>query len=166
MATEKFNIVELVNNNGCFDLQFRKDTRHERTGAPTYYRWKIQFIITEPKESIHILKKAQRHIGCGKITVAKNQARFSVQDIDDIASIIVPFFTKNRLSGQKDKAFGLWQKAVSIISLNKGKPIATWKRNDLMKLIEIRKLHTAYKHKPKQLKWIGAAQQMTRSLAA
>jgi len=166
MATEKFNIVEVVNNNGCFDNYCRKDTRHERTGAPTYYRWKIQFIITEPKENIHILKKAQRHIGCGKITVAKNQARFSVQDIDDIVNIIVPFFTKNRLSGKKDKEFQLWKKAVTIISLNKGKSIATWKRNDLMKLIEIRKLHTTYKQKTKQLKWIDMAQEMTRSLSA
>ena len=57
MAKENFNIVTLVNNDGCFDLQFRKDTRHERTNAPTYYRWKAQFVVTTPKENIKVLEK-------------------------------------------------------------------------------------------------------------
>ena len=53
---KKFNIVNLVNEAGCFDLQFRKDTRRERTNSPTYYRWKAQFIVTGPKDNIKIIK--------------------------------------------------------------------------------------------------------------
>ena len=49
-------VAEITNQDGCFDLQFRKDVRHERSGSPTYYRWKIQFVITCPKEQIKILQ--------------------------------------------------------------------------------------------------------------
>src|SRR6266705_3359672 len=110
MEKEKFNITNLINNDGCFDLQFRKDTRHERTNSPTYYRWKIQFIVTHPKENVHLLQKTKKIIGCGSISTVKNQARFSVQKIDDIAENVIPYFTRNALGGNKRKDFELWQK--------------------------------------------------------
>ena len=59
---EKFNIAMLVNNDGCFDLQFRKDTRRERTNSPTYYRWKAQFVVTSPKEDVKILEKIKKAV--------------------------------------------------------------------------------------------------------
>ena len=105
MPKEKFSIVEIVNNDGCFDLQFRKDTRHERTNSPTYYRWKAQFIITSPRNDIKILEKIKNEIGCGKITLSKDQAIFSVQKISDIAKVIVPFFLRNHFSQKKKKKF-------------------------------------------------------------
>ena len=82
MAEKKvFNIVDLVNCDGCFDLQFRKDTRHERTNSPTYYRWKAQFVVTGPKEDIKILEKIKKEMDCGEVSISKDQARFSVQKI-------------------------------------------------------------------------------------
>lgn len=159
---EKFNIIDLVSNNGCFDLQFRKDTRHERTNAPTYYRWKIQFIITASKYNGSILKKVKRVIGCGNIGYGKGQARFSVQDIDEIVKRVVPFFNKNRLKENKKKDFHLWQKAVEIIYRNKGISIAKWEKNDLLSLIEIHKSIVKYKKKPRQSKWIQVATLMTK----
>ncbi len=164
MATEKFNILELVNNSGCFDLQFRKDTRHERTGSPTYYRWKIQFIITAPKENNKVLEKAKKMIGCGKITITVGQARLSVQNLDDIAKIIVPFFTKNKLTGNKKKDFDVWQKAVEIIYKNKGIYLSKWEKNDLKQLIEIHKLSARYKAKPKKGKWLEMAQTLSKTV--
>jgi len=159
-----FNITNLVNNGGCFDLQFRKDTRHKRLNAPTYYRWKIQFVITCPKEGIKNLKKVKNIIGCGKVHVTKNQARFSVQKINDIVDFVLPFIRKNNLSEKKKKDFQLWQKAVDIIYQNKGKYIIKWKRNDLMHLMEIHKLTSKYKNKPRQAKWIQMAKLMTETL--
>ena len=58
MAKEIFNITKIVNEDGCFDLQFRKDTRHERTNSPTYYRWKTQFVVTSSIDNIKILNKS------------------------------------------------------------------------------------------------------------
>lgn len=169
----KFNIVNLVNNDGCFDLQFRKDTRHERTGSPTYYRWKIQFVITTPKENIKVLAKVKKEIGCGSVSVAGNQARFSIQDIDCAIKTIIPYFTKNKLSnnppshkasaGQsKQKDFDLWQKAVAIIYQNKGVYLSKWKKNDLIHLMEIHKAMAKYKAKPRKQKWIEMAKTLAK----
>ena len=186
MPKENFNIINLVNQGGCFDLQFRKDTRHERTGSPTYYRWKIQFVITAPKESVKLLDKAKKLIGCGKISQTPGQTRFSVQDIDDIINVLIPFFIKNKLRDvmKKDQStkisgkfgarpstyknrcsgFDLWQKAVAIIYANKGIYISKWKKNDLHSLIEIHKSMAKYKHKPKSPKWIQMAQNLTKMI--
>lgn len=159
-----FNIASLASAHGCFDLQFRKDTRHERTNSPTYYRWKVQFIITGPKENAKLLDKAQRMLACGKVTSTGNQTRFSVQDIDDIANVVVPFFKKNKLGDGKKKEFEAWQKAVAIVQRNKGKSISKWQRNDQLTLIEIHKLTSKYKQKPKIAKWMDAAKTFAKSL--
>lgn len=163
MAKNTFNILDVVNNGGCFDLQFRKDTRHERTGSPTYYRWKIQFVVTAPKTNGKLLDKVKKIIGCGKLSITKDQARFSVQDIDDIADTIVPFFRKNKLANNKKKEFELWQKAAAIIQSNKGIYISKWKKNDLNSLIQIHKSTAKYKNKPKQPKWMQMAQTLART---
>ena len=162
MSKEKFSIVNLVNNDGCFDLQFRKDTRHERTNSPTYYRWKTQFIITSPKEDAKILEKVKKEIGCGDVTISKDQARFSVQKIDDISEIIVPFFKKNILSNNKKRDFELWAKGVEVIKRNKGKFLSAWKNNDLCTLIEIHKSSAKYKSKPREPKWLKMAQTLAK----
>ena len=163
MKKEKFNITELVNKEGCFDLQFRKDTKHGRTGAPTYYRWKIQFIIAGSKEKQKIFERVKSVIGCGDVYIIKDQSRYSVQKIDDINNIIIPLFRKNKLIGKKKKDFELWQKAVYIIYKNKGKYLVKWKKNDLLSLIEIQKSAVKYKNKPRQAKWIEMAQALAKT---
>ena len=150
-------VAEITNQDGCFDLQFRKDVRHERSGSPTYYRWKIQFVITCPKEQIKILQKVKRELACGEIYTTKNQSRFCVQTIDNIIEDIVPYFTKNKLSGNKKRDFELWKKAVEIIAENKGKKILAWKKSDLNALIQIHKSIAQYKNKPRQSKWADMA---------
>src|SRR3989344_1088950 len=155
------NIASLVSEEGCFDLQFRRDTRHKRLNSPTYYRWKIQFVIAEPKENLKILQKVKKEFDCGEVCISKDQARYSVQKIDDINNKVVPFFRKNKLSGKKEKNFQLWRRASEIIYKNKGKYLTTWKKNDLLSLIEIQKSSVKYKNKPRQPKWI----EMARSLA-
>jgi|SRR3989344_2897553 len=159
-----FDIVTLASNDACFNLQFRRDTRHERNNTPTYYRWKVQFIITGPKESINMLDKVEKEIGCGKIHSSKNQVRFSVQNIDHIIDLVVPFFNKNKLLGNKKKDFELWQKAVRIIYQNKGKHILKWDKNDLLYLMTIQKLSSKYKNNPREPKWIQMAQSMVKSM--
>ncbi|MDO8739978.1 MAG: LAGLIDADG family homing endonuclease [Candidatus Woesearchaeota archaeon] len=158
------NIPLLVNKEGCFDLQFRKDTRRERTNSPTYYRWKIQFVITGPKEKQKMFNNVKSVIGCGDVCITKEQARYSVQKIDDINNIVVPFFRKNKLADKKKRDFELWQKAVGIIYKNKGKYLAKWKKNDLLSLIEIQKSAVKYKNKPRQPKWIQMAQELAKTL--
>ena len=163
MPAKEFNITSLVNNDGCFDLQFRKDTRHERTNAPTYYRWKAQFVVTGPKENAKLLEKIKRQFGCGEITTSSNQARFSVQKIGDIVDTVVPYFRKNCLADKKKKDFELWAKGVEIIQRNKGKSLASCKKNDLCTLIEIHKSSAKYKNKPRQAKWLDMAKALSKT---
>jgi len=159
---EKFSVANLVNNGGCFDLQFRKDTRRERANSPTYYRWKAQFIVTNRKDDIKILQKIKRELGCGEVNFSKNQARFAVQKIDEITSLIVPYFRKNVLSHNKKKDFELWAKAAEIIFRNKGKALSGWKKNDLSCLIEIQKSSAKYKNRPRPLKWLSIAKAVSK----
>jgi len=160
---QKFSVCNLVSNDGCFDLQFRKDTRHKRTNSPTYYRWKAQFVVTGQKANIKILQKLKKEIGCGRINVSRDQARFSVQKISDAAGIIVPYFRKNCLAGKKRKDFELWAKGVDILQKNKGKCLASWKKNDINQLLEIHKSSLKYKNRPRQAKWIDMARTLAKT---
>ena len=162
MAKEIFSVSAIVNNDGCFDLQFRKDTRSERTNAPTYYRWKAQFVVTAKKEDIKILEKIKREIGCGEVSVSKDQARFSVQKIGDVAELVVPFFRKNQLANKKKHDFEMWSKAVEIIQKNKGKALSSWKKNELYTLIEIQKSCAKYKTRPRKCKWLDMARTLSK----
>jgi len=169
MAKENFSVVNLVNSDGCFDLQFRKDTRHERTNSPTYYRWKAQFIVTSPKDDIKILQKIKKEMGCGKVNFSKNQARFAVQKIDEIFYIVIPYLRKNFSVAclpagrhNKKKDFELWAKGVELIHKNKGKALAGWKKGELSSLIEIQKSGAKYKNRPRPLKWLSMARAVSR----
>jgi len=163
MAKEAFSIPTLVSNDGCFDLQFRKDTRKERTNSPTYYRWKTQFIVTVPKKNAKFLNKIKIALCCGQICASKDQARYSVQKISDVADSVVPFFRKNILMGKKKKDFELWAKAVEIIQRNKGKALAGWKKNEICSLIEIHKSCAKYKNRARRSKWLDMAKTLSRS---
>ncbi len=163
MAKEAFSVSKIVNEDGCFDLQFRKDTRHERTNAPTYYRWKVQFVVTSPKENAKVLEKIKKEMGCGEVCIIKDQARFSVQKISDIAEMVVPYFKKNVLADKKKKDFELWAKGVEVIQRNKGKYLTAWKRNDICTLIEIHKSTAKYKNRPREPKWLEMAQTLSKT---
>lgn len=164
MAKEFFSVVNITNNDGCFDLQFRKDTRHERTNSPTYYRWKVQFVITSLADNVKILEKVAKELRCGNVSIAKSQARFSVQKIDDIVEIVIPYFKKNMLTGNKKQDFNLWSKAVAIIYENKGKALVSWKKSDLLQLIEIQKTSAKYKNNPRHPKWLEMAQALAKTV--
>lgn len=144
-------------NNSCFDLQFRRDVRYKRTNQPTYYRWKVQFVLLEELE---LLKKINSLLDCGKIYTNKNQARFIVQNIDNLYNTVIPFIKDYKLSGDKKKDFQLWSEAVSVIYKNKRKSLRNWKRRDLQKIIEIQRKMQKYKLKPKELKWLSVAESL------
>ena len=162
MVKKSLNILQISNEDGCFDLQFRKDTRHERTNSPTYYRWKAQFIITNPKSSKNILEKIKKEFGCGMVNISKGQARYSVQKIDEISQTVLPYFRKHSLEQSKRKHFMLWAKAVEIIGRNKGTNLVEWKKTDVFSLIEIHKSLAKHKHNPRKAKWMDMAKSFTK----
>ena len=95
MAGEKFNLVELVNNDGCFDLQFRKDTRRERLNSPTYYRWKAQFVSTAPKGNMKFLEKLRN--------LPENKKKIILWTIIAVLGLIMGYFWVNNLINTLNK---------------------------------------------------------------
>lgn len=157
------NIVEVINENSCFNLQFRKDARTDRTNSPTYYRWQAQFVITLPKRKLPYLLKIRRSLKCGRIHIVDNQARFSVQKIEDLSKFTIPFFKGGFFDGKKQKDFELWKKAIRIIYTNKGVDFSTWKKNEMLHLIHIHESMSKNKKNPRQSKWIEMARTLTKT---
>lgn len=109
-------VAGFVDGEGCFDLQFRRDIKYERINKPVYYSWKVQFAIVLREDDEDLLKKVQTILNCGYIyRVCNNQIRYSVQDIESLHNIIIPFFKKYPLFGKKKRDFELWSKAIEII---------------------------------------------------
>jgi len=138
--------------------------RQHGISEQTYYRWKAQFVVTGPKEKVKVFEKIKNQLDCGQISVSNGQARFSVQKIGDISSVVVPFFKKNELSDKKKKDFELWSKGVEVIQRNKGKYLASWKKNDICTLIEIQKSTAKYKNRPRQPKWLDMARALVKTV--
>lgn len=159
-------ITGFVDGEGCFDLQFRRDIRHERLNKPVYYGWKVQFVIVTRLDDEELLKKIKNTLKCGSIHFARgDQVRYSVQDIENLYNIIVPFFKKYPLSGKKKKDFELWTDAIRILYKNKGKFLNNWNKEDFLRLIEIQKLMQQYKSKRSRgFKWISIAESIAQIL--
>ena len=152
-------IDRFLNEAACFNLQFRQDVRHNRTGSPVYFCWKTQFVITGSLEEENLLRKTQEILSCGRLHyITGRQLRYSVQSIEELCNKIVPFFKKYPLSGKKKIDFEFWAKAVLILYQNKGKPLSQWSKKNFQQLIEIQKSMQEYKaKKTKESKWIPVA---------
>lgn len=162
-------IAGFVDGEGCFALKFRRDIRHERKNKPVYFYWDIEFAIELRQDDRGLLEKIQATLECGRINVnRRGVARYSVQRIEDLNSIIVPFFTKHRLYGKKQHDFGLWKEATSIFQRNQRQELniqkgkrgfckTMWNPKDLKRLIEIHKEMKQYKSKREEWKWLSGA---------
>lgn len=158
--------TKILNENSCFDLQFRRDVKRNRASAPVYYRWKAEFVVTAPKGGADALGGIQKTLACGKMYRAGSQARFSVQNLEELHANVVPFFQANPLAGNKQKDFDLWRRAIAIIYRNKGKHILAWKKQDLLALITTQQAAERYKTKPRGQKWLDMARTIARNLPA
>ena len=161
-------IAGFVDGEGCFALNFRKDIRRERKNSPVYFYWNAQFVIVLGDETKDkgLLEKIKFALGCGKITPNKQgHIRYSVQNIEELSKIIVPFFKKYKLYGRKKYDFALWKEAVSILTKNKqsknkedlsqqsGFGKIKWNQKDLNRLSKIKELMKNYKGGGKISKW-------------
>lgn len=175
-SSEK-NIAEFVSDEGCFDLQFRRDVRHKRTGKPIYYCWKAQFALLGGYDREKTFRQIKDTLKCGKIHfIGEKQVRYSVQSIGELHNLVVPFFQKYSLSGNKKNDFDLWSEAVGIIFQNKRKnkyaekgvrgfARTKWSKKDFLHLIDIEKAMQKYKiRRPRSLKWLPVAEEIAKIL--
>jgi len=160
------NLNKFLNETACFDLQFRRDVRHKRTGSPIYYSWKAQFVVAGSLEKEDLLREIQEIIGCGRLHyITARQLRYSVQSIDDLYDKVIPFFREHPLSGKKKDDFELWIKSVEIIHQNKGKSLSQWSKEAFGQLIDIQKSTQEYKAKRVQsAKWLPVAKAVLEHL--
>ena len=161
------NILKLINEAGCFDLQFRRDVKSKRANSPTYYSWKAQFAIAAKIDKEEALREIKNALNCGRIHyITGTQLRYSVQAVDELYNIVVPFFKANQLSGKKKQDFELWAEAIKIIYRNKGKKVFGWSKEDFQALIDLQKAMLKYKVKKTQAsKWLPVAQSVAETLA-
>lgn len=159
-------IAGFVDGEGCFALKFRRDVRHERKNKPIYFYWDIEFAIVLRKDDQEILEKIKTTFDCGRISVSKSgQARYAVNNINDLSNKVVPFFGKHQLYAKKRHDFQLWKEAVEIIKRNqrlgvnrkkgeRGFHRVYWDPRDLKRLTEIHNEMKRYKSKGKEWKWL------------
>jgi hypothetical protein len=110
-------IVGFTDGEGCFTLSIIRN-------ATTKLGWQVmpEFIITQGEKSLASLKKIQKHFDCGRIFVNRrhdnhkeNLYRYCVRRLNDLETIIIPFFEANKLRTAKRQSFSLWSRAVKLI---------------------------------------------------
>ena len=110
-------IAGFVDGEGCFALSLRKDVRKERPGSPVYFHWKAMFAIELRSDDVSVLNLIHERFKCGSVThiPKRNVVRFQVANLDDLNTIISPFFEAHTLIGKKQRDFNAWRKAVKIL---------------------------------------------------
>jgi len=155
-------ISGLVDGEGCFALNFRRDKRYKLKGAPEYFYWKVGFFIVLRIDDVELLEKVRDSLDCGIVSTSGNQARYSVNRIDLLKSKIVPFFIEYPLYGKKHEDFLLWAEAVDILwrnrrpSIQKGQrgiPKMSLESSDIQHILEIKRGMEGYKSKGTAWKW-------------
>lgn len=162
-------IAGFVDGEGCFALKFRRDIRRERQNSPEYFYWKAEFAIGLRIDDGRLLELIRDTLGCGSVTENKdyNQVRYSVQDLEKLYDIIIPFFQTHRLYGKKWADFILWVEAVEILRRNKKKKInaivgtkgflsTNWNAKDVKRLREIHEAMKPLKSKGNPWKWLNS----------
>jgi hypothetical protein len=152
-------IAGLVDGEGCFALNFRRDRSSKRKGKPEYFYRKVQIAIVLRADDKPLLEKVRDALGCGSIYLSpprkrqpSPEVRYQVADLKDLKEKIVPFFLNNPLRSKKHEDFVLWAEAVDILYRNKGTPV---KKGELefQRLLEIAKEMKSYKSKGAAWKW-------------
>ena len=162
-------IAGFVDGEGCFALMFRRDRQKSSSTGKIreYFYWNAQFAIVLRPDDSAILNSIKDKLHCGSVTFKKkgDQARLSVQNINDLYDKIVPFFNTYRLRAKKSVDFSLWSEAVSILHKHKsgGLNIEAGKRGftkkvlsetDTRRLKNIREKMTDYKsYRDKKFLW-------------
>lgn len=156
-------ISGLVDGEGCFALNFRRDKRYEREGEPEYFYWKVGFFIVLRIDDEALLERVKDTLDCGIVSTSGDQARYSVNRIGGLKGTILPFFSKYPLYGKKYKDFLLWSEAVDILYHNrqsrvkkgqKGFSKMQFEPSDIQRLLEIAEEMKGYKSKGSDWKWV------------
>lgn len=113
-------ILGFTDGEGCFSVSFIKN-KTTKTG------WQIfpEFVITQGSKSLPALKVIQNYFKCGKLFINKRHDnhkehlyRYCVRSLNELETIIIPFFKNNILKTFKQNDFEIFSQIVSLMSKN------------------------------------------------
>ena len=110
-------IVGFVDGEGTFSVSFNKNST-----TSSGYQVFPEFVITQGEKSLSVLESVKKRFQCGKIYINKrkdnhkeNLYRFTVRSLNDLQSIIIPFFQKNTLKSAKQNDFRSFVKVLNLM---------------------------------------------------
>ncbi len=110
-------IVGFTDGEGCFTISIIKN-KTTRFGIQIF----PEFVITQGAKSILALKKIQKFFKCGSIVLNKRYDnhnehlyRYCVRSVTELSTVIIPFFSKNKLQTNKKNDFLIFKKVVSLM---------------------------------------------------
>ncbi len=118
-------ITGLTDGEGCFSLFVRRDLQKRKNGAVAYYRWTPDFAFTFRGDDLKVCEQLKIFFGCGIVSLSHpvdygklhslGQAHYSVRNIDDIITKIIPHFDTYSLQSKKNIDYVLWKEAIFIL---------------------------------------------------
>jgi len=114
-------IVGFSDGEGCFSVSIVRN----KTSS---IGWQVmpEFVITQGKSSLDSLLLVKKFFECGNVFLNKRYddhtedlCRYCVRSINDLSTIIVPFFTSNSLKTCKCKDFLFFSKIMNLIRQRK-----------------------------------------------
>ena len=117
-------VVGFVDGEGCFSIGINRNLLM-KTG------WQVipEFVVTQGEKSLPSLQSLQEFFGCGNIFVNRRSDnhkehlhRYCVRSLNDLRTIIVPFFRENPLKTSKREDFEKFDQVLDLI--NQGKHLS------------------------------------------
>ncbi len=146
-------VAGLVEGEGCFILQYRREVKRSRPGSPAYFRWLVAFAVVLRSDDAPLLELVKNTLECGSISYTRSAARFQVQDVRTLLDKVVPFFDRFLLHGKKSKDFKLWKEAVKLIAHDRFQKLSSRSIENMRRLQEIRTEMRQYKSQQPPFKW-------------
>ncbi len=148
-------VIGFVDGEGCFSIGFvnqndRQEPSRIRRGYTTGYQVNHKFAVTQGEKSLKSLVRLKRYCGVGNIYINRRHDNhkehlynYSVQNREDLRTVIIPFFQKYPLRTAKNNDFKKFVQVMEIVNHNQHKdPIG------LIKIVNIAK--TMNRQKPRE----------------
>ena len=108
---DPFWLTGFVNAEGCFSVILFK-SKTSKLGEAI----KLSFILTQSARDIDLIKSFIEYLGCGNITLEnRGTIDFKVTKFSELKDIIVPFFIKYPLQGNKTLDFYNFVEVIKLV---------------------------------------------------
>lgn len=89
-------VAGFVSGEGCFSISIVKDLNNKLKESV-----QLRFLVTQHMRDEQLMINLIKFLGCGKIYPSRNAFDYRVNKLSDLIEIIIPFFQKNAIVGDK-----------------------------------------------------------------